>query len=658
MSKTFIQKFAVVTASIIFSAGIFTGCSDSFDALNAGSTRESVSRAAFATSGDRIYAVAESVPKDRLQFRLDLGKTLASGTTFTFYTTYNCNNTFPTGTKLTVRDGSGSYTKWTTVMDPYVSGTSDSSRNGWYPVTVTTKNSSRYIGFTYSGEFKKDSVIAIKYISIAPSFDAADWSTFSTDTQIRFEEKKPNEFRVMPEAENIEEPPVINDPEAHVLREPAIKNTSILNSNIDISKSKYKLKFYNSSKWNKIDDLETYQKQLTNTFYEVYPKLVARWGNGSTPKTVTVKPSTDEEDFPMGAVGNTVIIHVDHANGAPLDMGGFAHELTHVVQNHAAETDWFCEGMASYGGFRYFHWQHNDTLKPLNPKFKKIQTWTNYDGYGECVPFFVYMDDKYPTHMEGGNKILGLIDSIDLAAKNKTIENVEDPDDPATALNKLVNKVTGGNYATIEELRDQYLRECADGTWTFNGFKNFKDNFLTENVEGVPNIKQIYVPSIKHAETASKESSFSLKENVFKGAKVLRSSGYADDEKDSYLVDGDKETLWHGEGGYTKDVTYAAHGAQHYVLIDLGKTKEFDSYILRNAGTRMSSKYNAYSWEILTSTDGINFTSWDYQTDVTGSTLCFTPGKTSGRYLLFLVYGSNLEDDNVRLYELMGGLKK
>ena len=92
--------------------------------------------------------------------------------------------------------------------------------------------------------------------------------------------------------------------------------------------------------------------------------------------------------------------------------------------------------------------------------------------------------------------------------------------------------------------------------------------------------------------------------------------------------------------------------------MDLGKTKEFDSYILRNASTRISSKYNAYSWEILTSNDGKNFVSWDYQTDASGSTLYFTPGKTSGRYLLFLVYGSNPDNDNVRLYELMGGLKK
>ena len=663
MFKIFLQKFAVVTASIIFSAGIFTGCSDSFDAINAGSTRESASRAAFAASGDRIYAVAESAPKDRLQFRLDLGKTLASGTTFTFYTTYNCNNTFPTGTKLTVRDGSGSYTKYTTTLGSYISGTSDSSRNGWYPVTVTTKNSTRYIGFTYSGEFKKDSVIAIKYISIAPSFDAADWSTFSTDTQIRFEEKKPNEFRVMPEAENIEEPPVINDPAVHVLHEPVTKNASMLTSNVDRSKVGCKINF--TGKWDKIKD-KTYKTKLENLFYEYYPKLLKRWGTDNTYTTINFEAKYDDDCF-AGTVDNNITISIEGANDSPYDLGYFAHELAHVVQGYKIGMEWFCEGMASYAGFRYFHWQHEDTLSPLFPASRRIQTWTDYAPYGDCVPFFVYMDDKYPTHMENGKKVPGLIDSLNSAAQAAEDEDdfeLGEPSDKNSEFNKIVSSVTDKQFKTIEQLRNKYLEECRNGTWTFNGFKDFKDNFLTENIRGVPNVEQIYVPAIKHASSAKNKSSLSLKENIFKGAKVVRSSGCSNGEKDSYLVDGKTDTKWYAGTEVVTDNSYAAYGAQHYVLLDLGKNKDFDSYILRNTCSGETGEDNASTWELLTSVDGKNFTPWDYQRDKNVDIGRFTPGNVTARYILMLVYESeyvnNPKDsfDVLRLYELMGGLKK
>ena len=87
MFKKILNRAAGVSMALVLVAGVFAGCSDAFSA----STDEAVNeRAVFIEEGDRIYAVAESQPSDRLQFKLDLGSTsLSAGDEFTFYITYN-----------------------------------------------------------------------------------------------------------------------------------------------------------------------------------------------------------------------------------------------------------------------------------------------------------------------------------------------------------------------------------------------------------------------------------------------------------------------------------------------------------------------------------------------------------------------------------------
>ena len=469
----------------------------------------------------------------------------------------------------------------------------------------------------------------------------------------------------MPDASAVN-PPEVSDPSVHVLRDAVVKNSSMITSTVNKDLTGCEIRF--TGEWNQIKD-KNYQKKLENLFYEYYPRILKRWGTENTHRVIYFKAGNF--DFFAGASGNEIGINIDGANTSPEDIGYFAHELAHIVQGYNVDMNWFCEGMASYAGFRYFHWQHNDTLQPLYSKSQRIQTWTTYAPYGDCVPFFVYMDDKFPIYQKDGKKVLGLIDSIDQAAKNKTVRNVWNPDDPDTDLNRLVYKVTGGQYSTIEALRNQYLRECADGTWTFSGFADFKDNFLTQDVAGVNNTQQIAVKPISHASSAKNLSSLSLKENIFTGAKVVRSSGYIHDgEKDSFLVDGNTGSKWCARSGNVKDNTYAAHGAQHYILLDLGSEKNFDSYILHNTRSSEPSERNAVSWELLVSSDGKNFTSWDYQNGKNIDLGRFTPGSTSARYILMLVYEAELVYDSthpynsdesfdiVRLYELMGGLKK
>ena len=213
MFKKFLGKAAVTSAALLLAAGMLSGCSDAFDVANGGAADAAGARVAFVTSGDRIYAHATSTPaSDRLQFKLKCASTIPSGTEFTFYTTYNCYSKFPSGTTLTVRDGAADpYTKWTTTLGTFGENTGSDITDGWYPVTVKTKNATKEIGFTFNGTFAKDSVIAIKNISIAQSFAASDWKRFETNTEFSFTEEKPDAFKKMP-GDGYETPDPVDPP--------------------------------------------------------------------------------------------------------------------------------------------------------------------------------------------------------------------------------------------------------------------------------------------------------------------------------------------------------------------------------------------------------------------------------------------------------------
>ena len=196
MLKIVTKSIGTVLTSLVMTAGFFAGCSDSFS-VAAEDSSFGARAADFVLSGDRIYAVADSTPSDRIQFKLKLSEEIEAGTVIKFFTTYNCNNEFPANTSLCVRDGSKSpYTKWTTDLGTFIKDTGNSEKDGWYPVTVTASTRTKEIGFTYSGTFVKGSVVAIKYINIAQSFSARDWAKFETNTELRFVKSKPDEFRV------------------------------------------------------------------------------------------------------------------------------------------------------------------------------------------------------------------------------------------------------------------------------------------------------------------------------------------------------------------------------------------------------------------------------------------------------------------------------
>ena len=196
-----IKQIIKATAVLACSAGIFSGCADSFLEAEKSEDFNGERSVTLVTTGDRIYARAVTAPaSDRLQFKLTLPDTIPEGTEFGFYMTYNNYGDFPSDTKVIVRDGAKSpYTKWTTNLGAKITSGSDDV-TGWYPVTVKASNSTKEIGFTVNGTFAKDTVIAIKGITIAQSFNESDWKRFETNTEFSFTKKKPAEFNKKPEA--------------------------------------------------------------------------------------------------------------------------------------------------------------------------------------------------------------------------------------------------------------------------------------------------------------------------------------------------------------------------------------------------------------------------------------------------------------------------
>ena len=88
------------------------------------------------------------------------------------------------------------------------------------------------------------------------------------------------------------------------------------------------------------------------------------------------------------------------------------------------------------------------------------------------------------------------------------------------------------------------------------------------------------------------------------GATIISESGYTkDDESSSKLIDGNLSTKWCATSGSVENQAYALSGAQHFVKIDLGSTKTFNTYTLYNTSSKEGFG-NTTEWEVLVSKDG------------------------------------------------------
>ena len=375
-----------------------------------------------------------------------------------------------------------------------------------------------------------------------------------------------------------------------------------------ISPSKYDILF--TGDWKDVT-VDGYLEELTKLFYNSYPRLYQRWGNGTEPTTITFKADKNYDGVAY-CQGTTVCVSTKYANSHPNDIGFFSHEITHSVQqysgklNYGDDVAWWTENMANYGGFRYFHWSNPKYVQVYEATDTSLQDW-GYEQYGNNKWFFAYMDSKYPTRKNAdGTLKYGLIDSINKLIKDNNTGSTytDDPYNTTTPFNKVVKDITG--YDCIESLRKKYVEELKAGTWTFKGFGDYEDNWLTENIEGIANSEYPMVGEKIHGnKTAAKLSNVINDDtNLCLGAKVFDCSGFTNDsENASMLIDGKLGTKWCATSSNVTKGQYKLNGVKHWIQIDLGSEKEFNTYTLYNTQSKEGFG-NATEWEILTSNDG------------------------------------------------------
>lgn len=417
---------------------------------------------------------------------------------------------------------------------------------------------------------------------------------------------------------------------------------------VKISESEFTDRTYHllyTGDWDLIRD-PAYQVNLTELFYNSYARLYARWGTGSEPKTITFSadPTYDGVAY---AMGTTVVVSVDYANGNPNDLGFFSHEITHSVQQYSGfSSTWWVENMANYGGFRYFHWSDKRYVQVYTASDRSLQDW-GYEPYGNNKWFFAYMDAKYPTTVnEDGTYNYGLIDSLNLGIKNGTIKSDAKTD---ANFNGVFKSITG--FDTYEDLRLYYVQELQTGTWAFVGFGEYTDNFLTESLKDAPDPIYPMVTAPEHGShtAAVLGTAVTSGDNLCSGATIKASAGQVNaSESADKLIDGNLNTKWCCTSA--SDPSYCLDGTQFWAIIDLGETKTFDTYTLYNTKTKENFG-NMSEWEILISDDAENWTSVDYQTRDAGNIVSFNIGEQSARYILIRVYNGDGSRGTIRLYE-------
>ena len=422
-----------------------------------------------------------------------------------------------------------------------------------------------------------------------------------------------------------------------------------------VSPSKYDILF--TGDWNDVT-VDGYLEELTKLFYNSYPRLYQRWGNGTEPTTITFKADKNYSGVAY-CQGTTVCVSTKYANSHPTDIGFFSHEITHSVQqysgklNYGDDVAWWTENMANYGGFRYFHWSNPKYVQVYEATDETLQDW-GYEQYGNNKWFFAYMDSRYPTRKNADETLkYGLIDSINKLIKDNNTGKTytDDPYDTTTPFNNVVKQITG--YDCIESLRKKYVEELKAGTWTFKGFANYEDNWVTENIDGIANPEYPMVGEKIHGNKTAAQLNNTVSDgtNLCLNGKVYECSGYTNDnESADKLIDGKLDTKWCATSSNVTSGEYSLNGVKHWVKIDLGKEQEFNTYTIYNTKSKEGFG-NATEWEILISNNNNDWTSVDYQASNNSAVASFNIGNQKARYVMIKVFTPDDGVGTLRLYD-------
>lgn len=462
-------------------------------------------------------------------------------------------------------------------------------------------------------------------------------------------------------------------------------DTALVSIPMNTTKARYESEFSLNFQgdWDLVER-EDYLSDLIDLFYNVYPRLYARWGVGdpNVPKTITFVADKNYDGVAYCA-GTIVCVSTNYANEQPYDIGFFSHEITHSVQQYGGKLNydnggtyngvsydaWWTENMASYGGFRYFHWGYSTKYVQFYDAEKFINWGDSYEGYGDgCQVFLSYLDWKFPTIDKNGDGVaqpeeLGVIDRINYVIKNTKTEFYDTPTNPNTPFNRAVYDATGGQYDCIDAIRAVYKEDIASGAFRVTGFADYKDNFITENIPGVPNPNYpmwkteppCNVTNPVTVQNDTKTPALPSQDNLLQGAKVVSVSSEVSKNKGAAMItDGKLDTLWQGSKSMYIDKAAQLKGFQHSVILDLGEVKTFDTYVLVNAGISQNDLFNTASWEVLISKDGITYTGVDYQTAETGDVVTVNIGTQEARYIELRIHKSDKSNTGVvRICEFM-----
>lgn len=415
--------------------------------------------------------------------------------------------------------------------------------------------------------------------------------------------------------------------------------------------------------WDLIKD-PNYQKNMEDLFYNVYPRLIARWGIGSEPNTIIFHADVTYDGVAY-AMGNTVTVATKYANENPHDIGFFSHELTHNAQQYDfkyGDDAWWTENMATYGGFRYFHWCDANYIQLVDKSEDSVYYWpsevdnTTYGPYGNgCKWFFAYLDYHWPTTQdENGNRVNGLIDTINFEIKKGSLKGgTDNPTDKNNRFNQIVKEITG--YDCMEDIRKKYAEEFKSGEWDFKGFADYEGHFMTENL---PNVVNPVYPMLTEKNPGDKtapklETPVTEGENLALNATIPEASGFVNSaEKPECLVDGKLGTKWCSTSGTAANKKYSLDGTAQWIVMDLGKETTFNTYTIYNTKWAETGG-NTTEWEILISNDGENWVSIDYQKgyDNNEKVASFNVGEQTARYILLKGYTVDTGAGTIRLYE-------
>ena len=404
---------------------------------------------------------------------------------------------------------------------------------------------------------------------------------------------------------------------------------------------------------------EGYKEGYEEAFHTIFPRLWARWGNANVNKHVALRMVPQEDliiDQKKGtmALGDTsygydgicqrldcsIRFSIEVINSEPWNPGLLSHEVSHVATNHYPQfkSTWWVEAIADYGYFRYCAWADSEysmmeQYYELDEKSLHVFAYYNEKASSKMPWFLAYLDEKYPTTKTG----YGLVDSLHRAMRTGQIHSDGGPDQNDADFNAVVQQITG--YANIELLRQQYVKELNAGTWIFDGFSGYADNFITENLPGVPN------PDYPARGDY----------NLCTQASVYRVSGETSEEvKSQHVIDGDYSTKWSASKEDVKSREGLNVDARHIISIELKRPVTINTYRLYHEGSQGDSRKNTVSWRLYywdsEESKWCKLETVDNNTkDITTRTI--SPVKTQHIWL-DIIKPNRTGDGTVRLYEL------